>query len=329
MKLITLSFILCATLVFSILAEGAKKNKKDDQHTILGKLKYDPKFPLYTSDAERYGFDQVDVALDKVFAAQLPVVFFIHGRGNEPNKSLFSGTFVEGGAVRKLEAQYKTKVLMFNWNSKAYLYDRKEPLSNIPAGADALGKVLNKIKDYLARPENKNKKLVLLAHSMGSIVVQTAIQKGLWPLDDKAIFSQILVSSPDADNINHWEWLNELSRSESVYVTINKDDDILEKSTDAREEGRDPLGLKPVQPLSPKAIYLDVSKLSDAEGKASGRHEIFNKEKMDNQVYLCNVLHDLITGEPPKLSTSTELTELDNFLKMKFLISKTDRCFTF
>lgn len=330
-----LSLLVCLLLWVSTGSTGSTfqayeiKKNKDDTHTILGKLKYDPKYPLYTSDAERYGFDQVDAALDKVFSAQLPVVFFIHGRGNEPNKSIFSGTFVEGGAVRKLETQYKTKVLMFNWNSKATLSDRTEPLSQMNVGAESLRKVLLQVKDYLNRIENKNKKMVLVAHSMGSIILQTLIQKAYWPtvVDQKPLFSQILISSPDADNVKHWEWLNELSASENIFVTINKDDDILEKSTDDREEGRDPLGLKPVLPLSPKVTYLDLSKLGETEGQASGRHEVFNKEKMDHQIHLCNVLHDIITGESPKLSIAADLTDQSNYFKVKFLISNNDKCF--
>lgn len=110
-------------------------DREDDDHTLLGKLKYDANYPLYTSDTERYSFDQADVAFDKVFASGQPVILFVHGRGNEPNKSLVGGTFVEGGAVRKLEAQYKAKVLMFNWNSVAWMYDRSKPLAQIPAAA--------------------------------------------------------------------------------------------------------------------------------------------------------------------------------------------------
>lgn len=301
----------------------------NDEHTLLGKLKYDANFPLYTSDSERFGFDQIDQALDKVFSANLPVVFFIHGRGNEPNKSINSGTFVEGGAVRKLESQYNTKVLMFNWNSKAFMYDRSKPLSQMPAAAESLHKVLIKLKSYFSKPGNQNKKMTLVAHSMGSIVLQTYIQKYSWPNEGKPIFLQMLLTSPDADNVNHWQWLNEVSQTENVFVTINKDDDILEKSTDQREEGRAALGLLPVLPYSSETVYLDLTKLGEKPSQATGTHEVFNKENMKYQEHLCNILDQIIKGKKPNLETTTDTIYQSNYLKVKFSISKKSKCFEY
>lgn len=302
---------------------------QSDTHTLLGKLKYDANYPLYTSDAARFGFDQVDEALDKVFSANLPVVFFIHGRGNEPNKSINGGTFVEGAAVRKLETQYNAKVLMFNWNSKAFLYDRTEPLRQMPAAAEALKRVLAKMKTYFAKSENQNKKITLIAHSMGSIVLQTYTQQYTWQNEGKPIFSQILLTSPDADNIKHWQWLNEIAQAETVFVTINKDDDILEKSNDQREAGNLPLGLSPVLPLATKAIYLDISQLGSKPSQPIGTHEVFNKENMKYQEHYCGILDQIIKGHAPDLETTTVESDESNYLKVKFSIEKNSKCFVY
>lgn len=297
-----------------------------DDHTILGKLKYDANYPLYTSDTERYSFDQAEVAFDKVFASGQPVILFVHGRGNEPNKSLVGGTFVEGGAVRKLETQYKAKVLMFNWNSVAWMYDRSKPLTQMPAAAESLKRVLQKLKNYLAQPRNQKKSLTLLAHSMGSIVLETFIKQNEWPTETP-LFSQVVLTSPDADNVEHWQWLSEISQVENVYVTINKDDDILEKSTDSREPGREALGRNPVLPLSSKATYLDLTKLGKKPGQATGAHEVFNKEGMKGQALYCQLFHQLISGQKPDLTATTDLTEQNNYFKIKFAINNSAPCF--
>lgn len=298
-------------------------------------LQYNADYPLYTSDAEKFKFNGIDKALDKVFAADLPVVLFIHGRGNEPQKSLTGGTFVEGNAVKKLEDQYKIKVLLFNWNSKAAgMYDRSAPLSHMTEAADSLKKVLTEFKNYFKMSENQNKKITLLVHSMGSIVLQTYVQKNAWALESKQnrkdpLFSQILLTSPDAANIQHAEWLSKISQAENVFISINKNDDVLEKSTDGRKAAEKALGLDPVQPYSAKTTYLDLTGLGDAPNKPIGAHEIFNKEKMKNQVYLCQIFDQLLTGRKPDLKTTTATTKQSNYLKIKFNISKTEKCFKF
>lgn len=313
-----------------LLAMSAQESDVPDL-VINKKYNYDPNYPLYLSDGQKFGFNDVGTALDKVFSHNQPVLLFVHGRGNEPNKSLVSGTFVEGGAVRKFETQYKVRVLMFNWESKAFMYDRSEPLSHMPAAGESLKRVLTSLKSYLAKPQNQTKKLTLLAHSMGSIVLQTLVQQqGGWPADaGRPLFKQVMFTSPDADNVGHWEWMNDIAQTEKVYVTINKDDDILEKSDDERQEGREPLGLVPVLPLSPKVTYLDISKLGTKPGKASGIHEVFNKENMKGHVHFCNVFHDLITGNQPALATATTPTEQVNYLKVKFAINSNDKCLVF
>lgn len=309
-------------------ASSNKNNKKNSN------LQYNADYPLYTSDAEKFKFTEVAKALDKVFAADLPVVLFIHGRGNEPQKSLIGGTFVEGNAVKKLEEQYKIKVLLFNWNSKAAsMYDRSAPLSHMTEAADSLKKVLTEFENYFNRPENKNKKtakkITLLVHSMGSIVLQTYVQKNA-PLEkNQALFSQILLTSPDAANIQHAEWLSKISEVENVFISINKNDDVLEKSTDGRKAAEKALGLHPVQPYSVKTTYLDLTGLGDAPNKATGAHEIFNKEKMKNQVYLCQIFDQLLTGRKPDLGAATIATKHSNYLKIKFNTSKTEKCFRF
>lgn len=287
-------------------------------------LSFNSRYPLYLSDQSKFTYDEVDKALDTVYSDQRPVLFFIHGRGNEPKKSLDKGTFVDGGAVRNLEAQFNVRVLMFNWESKALFYNRSVPLSKMKASADSLSIVLEKMSKYFSVRTNL-KRPVLLAHSMGSIVLENYVTHYGWLKNfDSNLFSNILITSPDADNVNHWDWLDEIGIKESVYLTINKNDDVLEKSTDSRYGDALALGLDPLMPLSGNINYLDVTKL------VGGVHEIFNKEKMKTQVFICEIITRLFNGNNPILdSKNTIKTGLKNYFKIKPQTSESDPCFVY
>jgi esterase/lipase superfamily enzyme len=290
----------------------------------MAKLKFSSDYPLYLSDESRYSYAQVETALDRAFSYKKPVLLFVHGRGNEPEKSLNGGTFVEGNAVHKLEQQYGVKVVMFNWESSAFLYDREKPLKRMPASAASFKKVLAKVNTYMKA--NKDKKLTLLAHSMGSIVLQNYIQTYGWEYKTK-IFSSVLFTSPDADNKNHSVWLDKVAQVEKVYVTINKDDDILEKSTDARAKGVLALGLNPVKPFSAKVTYLDMTKMGTSVGAETGQHEVFNKEGMKDQKNVCDILDALITSTTPNVTSATVTTSIAGYLNFKYKRDDNASCF--
>jgi hypothetical protein len=313
------NIMLFTILVFSSIITSAQESDID-----ISKLTFDPKYPLYIRDGSKFGFDEVDLALDRVYADQQPVVVFIHGRGNEPNKSLDKAIFVEGGAVRKIETHYKAKVLMFNWESKAFLYDRTVPLSHMKESADSLAIVLQKMSNYFAA-HPKLKRPTLIVHSMGSIVLETYVKKYGWFSSLKtALFSKVMFTSPDADNLNHWMWLNEVGRVEKVYLTINKNDDILEKSKDERPNGVAALGRVPVLPFSDNITYLDLTDI------AGGVHEAFNKENMKSQLFFCQIFENLVKGDDPLLSQkNVQATPVSNYFKVKSKVSKKDPCFNF
>lgn len=294
------------------------------QSTAVGILKYkfDSKYPLYTRDGSKFGFENVDRAMDKVYSTGRPIVLFVHGRGSEPNKSLDKATFVEGGAVRKIENQYKATVLLFNWDSQAFLYDRTKPLSKMKESADSFALVMMKMAHYFEMHPSF-KRPVLIAHSMGSIVLETYIRKyGWFPHATSPLFSKVFFTSPDSDNINHWLWLNEIGRVEKVYLSINKGDSILSKSNDARENKAKPLGLAPVLPYSENITYLELTDV------AGGAHEVFNKANMKSQINYCQIFDRILTGNDPMINaTNAKATAVTNYFKVKPSVNAKDNCF--
>ena len=264
----------------------------------MSKLKFNSDTPLYTSDAKAWRIDEFGTVMQKLGEARQPVVLFVHGRGKEPGKALLGATFTEGKAVHKIELGYGVKVLMFNWDSafKGFnLFDREVPLSHTRAGGISLIRVLEALEQF-QKTHTDTPKPVLLVHSMGSIVVREAVETGKWPIKG-GLFSAILFSQPDADDVGHAAWLDSIATREKTFVTLNQDDHVLRRSNDARPAGAHALGLGTVEPLATHASYVDISRMG-ALGKKDEDHEVFGKGAMNQQIYLCQSFTHVLTGKP-------------------------------
>lgn len=275
------------------------------------KLKFNPQTPLYTSDAKPWRLEQFPEVWQLLQGAGRPVVIFVHGRGKEPGKSLLGATFTQGLAVHKIERGYDVRVLMFNWDSAFHGFsflDREVPLSHTAAGAIALGKMLSLLESVQAA-NAQHAKPALLIHSMGSIVVQRAIQDGHWP-QAKGLFSSVLFSQPDADDVGHSLWLESLAQREKTFVTLNRDDHVLARSTDARPAGAHALGLGTSQPLAPKAVYVDISRMGPT-GEKDEDHEVFGKGAMNDQLHICEFFNKALRGQTPTLDPNINVESIE------------------
>jgi esterase/lipase superfamily enzyme len=277
----------------------------------MPKLKFNPETPLYTSDAKAWRIDQFDEVWSSLQASGKPLVLFVHGRGKEPGKSLLGATFVKGLAVHKIERGYDVRVLMFNWDSafRAFaMFDRQVPLSHTAAGASALLQVLEKLQAF-ATAHPGARQPALLVHSMGSVVVQRAVEGGAWP-QAQGIFSAVVFSQPDADDVGHAGWLDTLARREKTFVTLNRDDKVLGRSTDSRPAGARALGLGTTEPLARHATYVDISRMGPA-GEKDEDHEVFGKGAMNGQVYICEFFTQALTGRPVQLDPALNVERVD------------------
>ncbi|HEY3305636.1 MAG TPA: alpha/beta hydrolase [Candidatus Binatia bacterium] len=300
-------------------------------------MEYNASTPLYTSDKAPFRITDVPAALDKLFSAGAPVLLFVHGRGFEPKKSLEGGFFVEGNAVHKLERDYGVRVLMFNWDSapSKILFvplwkDRSRPLSKMPGAAESLHKVLTAVAAYRSH-KHGDKRLVLLAHSMGTIVLETLVRNHQWPVGPGPIFSNVVLTGADANNETHESWLTTIAQREKVYVTVNRDDDVLADSTDQRPEGMLPLGVNPGKQLAANVRYVEVTGLGTAksgDGKATGRHEMFTKAGMHQQVNVCRFFNSALRGNPVELvpGGNVETVVREQILQLKFHRDPKDAC---
>lgn len=279
-------------------------------------LRFNADTPLYTSDASAWRMDDLNQVLDVLVKRSKPIVAFVHGRGKEPNKSLRGAKWAEGLAVHKVELGYDVSVLMFNWDSAfkgINFKDRKVPLSHTDAGGADLGKLLAGLGRYQLEHPGLQKP-ALLVHSMGSIVLQKAVAGGHWPAAS-GLFSSVLFSQPDADDVGHADWLDVLAKKENTFVTLNRDDHILLKSTDERPKGSKALGLDTKHPLARHAKYIDISRMGPVgegeEAEKDDDHEVFGKGAMNGQVFLCEFFTQALTGKPVDLDPNRNVESIE------------------
>lgn len=286
-------------------------------------LKFDPDHPLYTIDEKAWKIEQLAAVFDQLVEHGKPVVIFVHGRGKEPRKSLQGAHWVRGLAVPKIELGYDTSVLMFNWDSAfpfLQFTDRELPLSKTEAGAESFCTFLNALKNY--QSSHPTFKPTLVAHSMGSIVVQKAVSSKNWPQGGTALFRQVLLTEPDADDVGHAAWLDKLGKLEKVYVTWNNDDKVLLKSTNQRPPGRHALGLGTAEKLSQSVKYVDLSRMGAIGSVQDDDHEVFGKGAMNGQIFVCRFFTQAIRGEEVVLDPIVNIEAIDRKvvykLKSKF-----------
>lgn len=277
----------------------------------MARLEFNSSTPLYTSDAKAWAIDQLPSVLLQLSGTGKPIVIFVHGRGKEPGKSLLGGTFTKGMAVHKIERGYDAKVLMFNWDSAFHglnLFDREVPLSHTAEGGLALGKTLSALQQFEAANPGFPRP-VLLVHSMGSIVVQRALQDGYWHAA-APLFSTVLFSEPDADDVGHASWLELLAERERTFVTQNRDDKVLIRSTDARPPGANALGLGTAQALAPHATYVDLTNMGPL-GAKDDDHEVFGKGAMNGQLYVCQFFTQALTKSSVALEHGVNVDSIE------------------
>lgn len=182
-------------------------------------------------------------------------VFYIHG---------FNQSFAQTlEASREISRIYDVDVILFSWpsNPGGFVTDEyKQAKQAARASANAIDRALGKLADYLInRPQSEIQtcrvSINLLVHSLGNYLVENFVRRPIF-LPEKRIFDNILFHQADVDNHLHRFWVDRLSYSRRIYITINEEDLVL-KASDLINPGR--LG-NTLQVLnSAKALYIDFT----------------------------------------------------------------------
>lgn len=223
------------------------------------------------------------------------IILYVHGRAGgkykEAHKSLRS-------VMPCIENENNAKVLMFYWpgagNGGAMGFPEKEARQ---AGR-ALGEVVSGFQEY--KEQNKaqfdNKRTVLLLHSMGNIVFEEFIDKHQSETLKNDLFDTIILSSSATKTKNHAKWLSKASISNNIYVTVNKEDPILNLLGPRYIKGR--LGKKLHTAiagnvkLSENAIYVNLD-----DAGINGHRYFINSGQQGNE-YVAKFFDAVLSGHP-------------------------------
>lgn len=200
------------------------------------------------------------------------IVFYIHGRSKTLKK--------EWTNINTMEKIYNVRVLMLHWESWNSMLDR--PVENTFDGAEDLREALIEIDQF--KKENllsfKNKKMIMLFHSMGNIILKNYLVDYKDEIGNSSLFDSIILNGADTPFSGHRKWLRTLNLSPDIYVVMNNNDEVLLASLahdymefDLNSKNDDRLGLGIGldniflfnSKLSENSLYFDISKIVGAD----------------------------------------------------------------
>lgn len=154
------------------------------------------------------------------------IIIYVHGRGRAIDE--------KWAILKGLEETYKARIIMFHWQSWTSMTVR--PTDKAAASADELGEVFRQIKDYKeGNPEIfEHKKISLLTHSMGNVVLRDFVEKehrnDLNDSKGRPLFDSWVSVGADEGLTDHKEWVGAIDFADKKYVTMNDGDFVLRLS---------------------------------------------------------------------------------------------------
>ena len=221
-------------------------------------------------------------------------------------------------ASQKLADKYDTDVILFSWPSNPQgnsnsIFDLfeieseyQEALSIAKSSAPALEKALTFLSQCIADYSfddllRRKIKFTLLIHSLGNCVLENCIK--LTSDNVTKIFDNIILHQADVDNKKHEQWITNIQPINNVYVTINRNDNVLTASGAFHKSRlnswnvnnrlgnntKDFTALKPV-------YYTDFTK----GGQVANAHNLFFE--VDHNAIVVNFFKQIFKGNSPLIN---------------------------
>ncbi|MEO6344247.1 MAG: hypothetical protein ABIO49_13960 [Dokdonella sp.] len=256
----------------------------------------------------KHAESELDAVLSDLFhsdtgTAAKALVVYIHGRGHEPKKSFESSILGSKNRVIEKIEQQGVLVLGVDWDSapsfRHPVCDR--PIDNALAAGPLFARVVKGLLDHRdAHPDSwRDRKVVLLAHSMGGFVLRDAMENQGAVENIRKLFDIRVISESDVPAEGHARWLP-VQPAKTTFVLSNPADRTLAQSMECdaknkRETGPrlGTLAASSPSPGMPDATYIQLA--------AGDRHRIFTKGGANGNPYVCGVVHDLLNGNAPQL----------------------------
>lgn len=335
---------------FALLCAAPSANAKSSD----AKLKFDaarPLLTLHTEPVRQHALSDLDTLLRRPVAPDtvelprgIPIVVYVHGRGNEPRKSFTDTKFTAGFVLQKLE-RYEISVIGLNWNSKIRpfcLCDR--PLENAAESADTFVALVDALRAHrLANPEFwSGRPLILLVHSMGSYVLEAAVRSGR--LGDASVFDRLLITSSDSAAAGHASWLAAGALGKEKFIFSNPADGVLKDSIDCENKAvrkankkRNSQGLAPLTEIAassrlgqlelPDARTALVADATYVQIPAENTHRYFTHGGQNWNPVTCRIFDSALRGLPVRLDAARRVSDSGSQYVVEVASDKNDICF--
>jgi hypothetical protein len=145
----------------------------------------------------------------------------------------------------------------------------------------------------------RQRKVVLLVHSMGGFVLREAMKA---PGTDQAIgnlFDIKVISESDVPLADHGNWVPARPAG-TTFVLSNPNDGTLLQSIDCDKSGAPETGPR-LGTLAVSSLRSAVPGVTYIQLAAGKRHRIFTRSGANGNPYVCSVVHDLLNGLAPAL----------------------------
>lgn len=276
-------------------------------------LRYDQERPLTSlhGPSKQNSMSQLGAVLDGLLTESQDgpraLVVYVHGRGNEPEKSFQDTKFTSGFVLQKLERQ-NVSVLGYSWKSKIrpfHFCDR--PVVEARAAALGLRRLIVALEH--SKRENplqwKGRQVVLLAHSMGNIVMAEAMRDPSTLDAAKKVFNTIVASASDEPADGHFVWQDRMPQG-LVYVLSNPEDRFLKRSMSCgKNDSSTRLGLVSSADSSVRraltSTYIEIP--------AKRRHRYITRGAQEKNPNTCRVITSLLQGNRPEFPQAWRVAE--------------------
>ncbi len=249
---------------------------------------------LFSTDSKMpFGENEFVSKMDEIFKEGKNLLFFVHGRGQHPEKGL--------NLILEMEKRYDLKVVMFHWDSWIDVVTRPVE-SAINSSGDL--RLLFILLDNYRRTHSQligDKKISLLAHSMGNLVVKYFVKNYFVSQLSPQLFDSFILNAADTKAKFHKNWLEKIYFANQIFVVMNKHDRILlaSKASDFVNYGilfSSRLGRKieargKYYSLVDGVYYIDLSNLV---GKG---HRHFLRKLEEREFFLHLFFQNILNGE--------------------------------
>jgi len=177
-------------------------------------------------------------------------------------------TFTSGvDRATKLMRVYDVDELFFDWpTARPYMRSGKNIKVTsylAPKAAKVYAVFLKDFQDYKISHSEKFKTVTLFFHSMGNLLLMYNLKNNAFQSISPSLANSVILNAACVNQTNHKLWLDKLSITDNIYVTINDKDRNLRGASIIF--GDHQLGEKPKPVFCEKVNYVNFSKVLDKE----------------------------------------------------------------